>query len=197
MTSGRRGNASKRRNRKNETMDVRVVPYWDPDGAKVERQIQSLKESQATTRVLLKLVTSISVNSTAVTGFVNSNDLYGAAQFQVLNKVFATAKLVSMKYDVYDLQPGGTFGIFGTYVQNKDENSGPVTDSPDAKIIPIGEGKATFYWRAKDLQSNIFQSSLTTPPVQGGLKYFAAAGPAVANRWQVVTSFIVDFRGRE
>lgn len=196
MTRASRGKTA-RKSRKNETMDVRVVPYWDPDGAKVERQIQSLKESQATTRVLLKTVTSIGVASAGAMGYINSNDLYGAVQFQALAAIFAEAKLVSMRYDVYDLQPGGTFGIFGTYVQNKDQNSGPVTDSPDAKIVPIGVGKAVFYWRAKDIQSNIFQSSMTAPPVQGGLKFFAAGGPAVANRWQVVTSFVVDFRGRE
>jgi len=191
--------------RKGRIMDVRVTDSAaGSDGAKCDRQIAALKASEAQTRILVGEVVDINQTTTAVTGIWDFNSLYGTDEFQNMIQEFTMFRVVSIRFDVVDLNPNApAVNVFGTF---HDDYTGTaptytranITDQADSTIISPGLGVKSFTWMAHGIEEGRFQSGQstgTTASKFGGLRWYVL-GSTSGPKYTLNVHAVVDFRGR-
>lgn len=195
---------------KNRIQNVRVVdPDAGGDGAYVERCITALQNSESTVTVLCNDTFTLSTGASAsglVAGSNTGSNIRGGDEFASMMSQFNTYRIRAVRYDVYDInQTIAATNAFSTIhdVVPFDSTFTPpplaqVVDGPDAKNVPPGMGRASFFWRAKGTLENQFQAGDTVgePADFGGLRW-AFFSPTISTaKYQVVVRAVVDFRGR-
>lgn len=203
----------KGRNSKNRVTNVRVVDeFAGTDGVRVDRMLASLHNSQSQCRVLCSTTFQI----TAPTTGVDRIDIFSGAQvrdtddFVSLASQFELYRVVAIRFDVYDINPGlPAAHSFSTFHHKSVGNPTPfpfaeVVDAPDSQIVSPGTGVAHFTWVAKSTDERSFQTTITStdsalaPPYNfGGLRWAVAnTGSSIGTKFQVSAKALVDFRGR-
>lgn len=182
-------------------MPVSVVDqYAGTDAAKVDRQLQALQNSHSLTTVMCSqefeytLTTSGSNSYSLSFATVASTDDFGSFSAQ-----FNTWKVLSMRFDVYDMNPNvqGT-AIFATnHVDggNLTISLQTIADRPDSQLIPPGAGKISLTWVPKGTLENEFQG-VSNYTDFGGLIAFANNVATASSKYSIVMKAIVQFRGR-
>lgn len=188
-------------------MDVRITDSAaGSDGAKVDRQISSIKQSESQTRMLIGDAFDLGVPTTTDTlaswGF---DQLFATDDFGSMLVQYNEFRVVSIKFDIYDINSSAAaYNSWGVWHDNY-ESSVPaytranIADLPDSRVISAGTGQTTLYWRAHGSAEQQFQASSnqgSTAQRFGGLKYFVGVGGAAVPKYSVVVHAVVDFRAR-
>jgi len=195
----------RRGGRQNRIMNVRLADsFGGQDGLKVDRQMNSVKQSESQTRILVGDVVDLDIASTDTYGVWDFNTLYGTDEFTTMIQQYRMYRVNSIKFVIYDIN-GGTVArnVFATF---HDDYTGPVpvfsraniTDQPDSQVISAGTGQVTLYWKAHGVEENRFQSATTSGAIAnkyGGLRYYISNG-TVGAKYTIEVHAVVDFRGR-
>lgn len=198
-----------RRNRnRNQTRAVQNVRVLDPlggqDGAKVDRQLNSLQNSSNQIQVLCSESNDVSINTVANAGNIGWSQILLFDDFVSMAQQYDTFRIRSIRYDVYDINPTtGNAAIFSTFHTEANSSVQPVytfanvVDGVDSQIVPPGTGKISFTWMGHTTLEKGFVNTITSPsPEFGGLRYYVFAGGATTAKFRIVTKAVVDFRGR-
>jgi len=190
---------------KNAITNVRVVDHdAGPDGLYVDRCISTLQNSESLITLLVSSTVSTGGGTSASSFTLGHNSVIGSDEFVSMAAQFELFRIRAARFDVYDLAPAVLGPVaFSTFHDQLTTvptwTFDQVIDGPDSKLIPLGEGKATFYWRAHGTLELGWQSTNGTasPALQylGGLRV-AYPASSTGKAYQINTKFIVDFRGR-
>lgn len=201
---------ARQRRSKNTVQNVRVVdPDAGNDSAYIERCIAGLQNSESTITVLcndtLTLATSNAANG-LVAGTITASQVRGTDDFISMMEQFNMYRIRAVRFDIYDINQSvaatNVFSTFHDVVPFGSSYAPPplalVVDGPDAKNVPPGMGKQSFFWRAKGTNENQFQAGDTigAPEDFGGLRYAFYSGTLASPKYQVMVRAVVDFRGR-
>lgn len=199
--------APKRRSNQ-RIMNVRIA---DPDGSsesvKVDQMITSMRQSESQIRVLCGENVFIDNAATPLQGIVGFDTVFATDDFVSIAVQYNEFRIKAFKFDVYDVNVanigGAMFSTFHDVYQNSPltYTFAQVVDGPDAKAVPPGTGKVSFYWLAHGSHENDFQSTGTGSfssivDRMGGLRYYINSGANPGAKFQIVTHAVVDFRGR-
>lgn len=196
-----RGSRSRRSNTQRRVMDVRVVPETEGNRAeKVERMLVAYKESQASTRVVVKTNINFGTQVTASAALFGFERLRAEDEFASLAQQYSTYKVSAMRFDIFDQAPAVVNNaIFGTYHQRVSGDApgdvGEVTDLPDSTEVAPGTGKLRLYWYPSGPTEQSWYSVSDTQSFGGlavGLPAYGSATP----KYSVIASYVVDFRTR-
>lgn len=198
-----------RRNGKNAVTNVRVVdPDSGTDGAYVDRCISTLQNSHSAVVVLCSDYVTLNTGSAVsglVAGTLSLANIRNMDEFASMAAQFETFRVRAIKFDVYDINQGNpatnAFSTFHDVAQPGSSFTPPplatTIDGPDAKNVPPGLGRQSFYWRAKGTLENEFQSTDVGASLDfGGLRYGFFGTQTSTPKFQIITRAIVDFRGR-
>jgi hypothetical protein len=183
-------------------MNVRVVPEGEGARAeKVERQLAADKQSQSTTRVVVKRYDTFGVLTTDRFISVSFAQATQEPDFASLAAQYRTFKVSGIKFDIKDINPSlAAQNLFGTYHDPEAPTTPTVSslvDQPDTKVISGGTGQLSLYWYPSGpLENSWFSTQISPPEDFGGLHAYVAAGTAAALKYTCVTSYILDFRSR-
>jgi len=203
-------NNGKKSNNKNRVTNVRVVDeYAGNDGARVERMLSQLQNSHSQIRVLCSETFNQNTQTAAYISTFSGAQVRGTDDFQSFAAQFETYRIMAIRFDVYDVQPGNPTPVFfSTWHDQILYNAVPtftqanVLDGPDSQLVGPGAGKATLTWFAKGSTETGFQSDFaaSAPLDFGGIRVAAAAGASgfTSNspKIQIIMKAVVDFRGR-
>lgn len=193
---------------KNKIVNVRIA---DPDGASesihVDRMISAIRQSESQIRVLVGENVFLDNAATPVSGIVGFDTVFSSDDYGSIVAQYNEFRIKAFKFDVYDVNVGNVGGAMFSTFHDIYQNTpltytfAQVVDGPDAKAVPPGTGKASFYWLARGVKENEFQSSAsgtfsTIIDRMGGLRYYINSGASPGAKFQIVTHAIVDFRGR-
>lgn len=198
-----------KRGGKGGVQDVRVLDmYSGKDGAKVDRQIQSLLVSESQVRCLVSGTFAIDVPTGAAV-----STIYGWTQIRALDEFVSLAaqynnyRVNSIRFDIYDVNPArfGT-GFFSTFHDAFNTGGVPVysfenvVDGPDSQIVPPGTGKVSFTWRGHTTNERGFYDVAPDNDAGavdfGGLRAFVFNETTGGSKFRLVIKAVVDFRGR-
>lgn len=197
----RRSNA-----RKGRISNVRVVDeFAGSDGARLDRMLSELQNSQSQTRVEIGQARLLSLASGPdQLGTISAVALRGSDEWATLVQQWQTYRIRAIRFDVYDINPNLVcFSAFSTF-HEASEGTTPaftfeqVLDGPDAQVPTNGAPKLRYTWMAKGPAELAFQN---VDPAAGditdfgGLRYALGAG-AVGSKFQIMVKAVVDFRGR-
>jgi len=178
------------------------------DGAYVERCITSLQNSHSSIVVLCNDTLTLSTSSASsglVAGVYAVSNIRAMDEFASMATQFNTFRVRAVRFDVYDINQGiaatNAFSTFHDVIPAGNTYNPPplaqTIDGPDAKNVPPGLGKASFFWRAKGTLENEFQSVDAGESVDfGGLRYGFYSPTISSPKYQFVVRAVVDFRGR-
>lgn len=198
----RRRNASG----KNRISNVRVVDeYAGSDGARLDRMLTDLQNSQSQARIEIGFARTFSTaTGPDQTGILSHFTLRGEDEWQTMVTQWQMYRVRAIRFDVYDINPNVVcFSAWSTFHESS-QGTAPaftfnqVLDGPDAQLPTNGAPKLRFTWMAKGPAEMQFQNvdDAGQDSVDfGGLRYAIGAG-AAASKFQVVGKAIVDFRGR-
>lgn len=193
---------NQRASAKNAVTNVRVVDKdANTDGLYIDRVIGQLFTSESQITVLATSSISFIGGASGQGYTVGYNYAITTDEFTAMASQFETYRVRAVRFDVYDLAPTVLGPVaWSTYhdvtVPSPTWSFDQVVDGADSKLIPVGEGKATFYWRAHGTTELGWQSTVaTTTTNYGGLRAFFPAGTQ-GKTFQVVAKWIMDFRGR-
>jgi hypothetical protein len=202
-----RNSNSKRSNNKSRVSNVRIVdPSSGTDGLRVDRQLSAMKTSESQTRVVVADTRNFGTSQAETNGTYGFDEIFASDEFASLVAQYNLFRISSIKFDIYDVNPGtSVFNIWGIWHDNY-ETTPPafslanVADLPDSRVISAGTGQTTLYWVAHGTAEQQFQSTTTAGSVAqrfGGLKFYNSAN-ATANigKYTIVVHAVVDFRGR-
>jgi len=203
-------NNAKKSNSKNRVTNVRVVDeYAGNDGARVERMLAQLQNSHSQIRVLCSETFNQNTQTAAYVSTFSGSNVRSTDDFQSFAQQFETYRIMAIRFDVYDVQPGNPTPVFlSTWHDEILYNAVPsftqanVLDGPDSQLVGPGAGKATLTWFAKGSTETGFQSDLaaSAPLDFGGIRVAAAIGASGfttnSPKLQVIMKAVVDFRGR-
>lgn len=199
----------KNNNQRNKTSNVRVLdPYAGESGAKVDRQIAQLvnSESQITTLVTGTFALDVSA-STSVQTIYDWARVRTLDDFVSLRTQYNTYRVRSIRFDVYDTNPNvSQTGFFSTFHDSYNPGGVPVysfedvADGPDSQLVPPGTGKASFTWMAHNTNERGYYDTSpdtdATAPDFGGLRAFIFQGTTAGPKYRIIMKAVVDFRGR-
>jgi len=200
----------RRKGGKNTVQNVRVVdPDAGSDSAYVERCISGLQNSESIVTLLCNDTFTLSTGASSsglVAGTSTATAIRATDEFASMMSQFNTYRIRAVRYDVYDInQTIAATNAFSTIHDVVPFDSGftppplaTVIDGPDAKNVPPGTGRASFFWRAKGTLENQFQAGDTigAPEDFGGLRWAFYSSALSTAKFQVVIRAVVDFRGR-
>lgn len=185
--------------------DVRITDSAaGSDGAKCDRQIAALKQSEAQTRILIGDYVDINQSTSEQVSSWDFNNLYGTDEFTSMVTEFTLFRVVSIRFDVIDINPNQpAINVFGSF---HDDYTGAIpvftraniTDQSDSTIIAPGRGVHSFTWMAHGVEENRFQSVSSLGAVAnkfGGLRWFVL-GSTAGPKYTLSVHAVVDFRGR-
>lgn len=195
-----------RRGGNQRILNVRVADSAaGQDGLKVDRQISAVKTSESQMRVAIGDLIDIGIPTTDVSASYGFEFLLGTDDFASLSQQFNLFRIVSIKYEIFDLNPNqAAYNNWGIWHDNYTAPTASlytranIVDLPDSRVLSGGTGQTTLYWVAHGTAETQFQSTITsgtTIQKYGGLKYWIGAGTANA-KYSVQCHAIVDFRGR-
>ena len=193
-------------NKKGRISNVRVVDeYAGSDGARLDRMLTELQNTQSQTRVEIGMARLLSLTSGPdQIGTISAVTLRGSDEWATLVQQWQTYRVRAIRFDVYDINPNLVcFSTFSTF-HEASEGATPaftfeqVLDGPDCQVPTNGAPKLRFTWMAKGAAEMGFQN--VDPGAGditdfGGLRFALGAG-AVGSKFQIVVKAIVDFRGR-
>jgi hypothetical protein len=198
-----------RRNQGGKAQNVRILdPYSGESGARVDRQIAHLvaSESQITALVTGTFALDVSATTSVQTVYdwarVRTLD-----DFVSLRAQYNTYRVRSIRFDVYDINPGfAQTGIFSTFHDSYNPGGVPVfsfedvADGPDSQVVPPGVGKAVFTWMAHNTNERGYYDATpdtdAAAPDFGGLRAFISQGTTAGPKFRIIMKAVVDFRGR-
>lgn len=167
-------------------------------GAKIDRVIRSLQDSESDCMLLCTVQKQITTTTGGGAVYANFDDLSTSDDFSSISQQFRLFRVAHIKFDVYDINPANTVvSIFGTHhgVNLTGFTFENVVDLPDSRVVPPGSGKSSFYWNASSLQEREFQGT-TTFVNYGGLVSFIDGQTTPTRKFSVIAKFVVHFRGR-
>lgn len=193
-------------NGKNRISNVRVVDeYAGSDGARLDRMLTDLQNTQSQVRVEIGF--SISFSTTTgpdQTGIYSHFSLRGQDEWQSMVQQWQMYRVRAIRFDVYDINPNVVcFSAWSTFHETSQDSApaftfNQVLDGPDAQLPTNGAPKLRFTWMAKgpaEMQFQNVDSDAQDAVDFGGLRWAIGAG-AAASKFQVVGKAVVDFRGR-
>lgn len=200
---------AKRNNQRRKVQDVRILdPLSGSDGEKLDRQLSSLQNQGDLLMCLCSEDNELTLSATApLQGLIGWSQIRLFDDFTSLSGQFLTFRVLSVRFDVYDINPGvanaGMFSTFRDQYTSLTQPSFPfadVVDGPDSQHVPPGTGKISFSWMAHTTAEKGFYD--VAPPSGtgsadfGGLRYYIPQNNTVTQKFRVVTKAIVQFRGR-
>lgn len=200
--------AKRRGNARNRVTNVRVLDeYSGSDGARVDRMLSELQNSQSQTRVEIGAVRLLSTSTAAAdqVGIISAQAIRAEDEFATMVTQWQTFRIRAIRFDVYDINPNVvSFSAFSTYheasaLAPSAFTFAQVLDGPDCQTPTNGAPKLRFTWVARGTAEMEFQTVDSSEAEQldfGGLRYAFGAGATAASKFQVVVKAIVDFRGR-
>jgi hypothetical protein len=206
--ANRKGRRQNRGRNANAVSNVRVVDeYAGTAGARVDRMLQALHNSESQIRVEIGAVVPLSTvtGSGDVTGVFSGFSLRAQDEWTSLIGQWQLFRVMAMRFDVYDINPNiTTFAAFSTFHEASTTSIPAYTvpqilDGPDAQVPTNGAPRLQFTWLAKGTRELEFQAmDPAAEPVSdfGGIRYGFGAGTAAGSKFQIVVKAIVDFRGR-
>ena len=193
-TMGRNGN-------KNRIQTVAVVDKDEsPAGARLDRQIKQLAQSQGDVTILVNSAFSLDATATDATTRYSFAQIAAADEFTALSPQFLKFRVAGMRFDVYDINTGSVVNaFFGTYHAANVSSQPALTlqniiDAPDSLVIPPGTGKASLYWTPSGTDEYDFQA-VSNYNDFGGLGAFLS-GATAGIKFRIVMKAVVHFRGR-
>lgn len=197
-----------RNNRKNAISNVRVVDeFAGTDGAKVDRMLSAMHNSQSQTRIEVGASVQLSTVPTGgdTTGMYSWRDVRNSDEFLTLGSQWNEYRVRAIRFDVYDINPSvAVYSVFSTVHEPFQVTNPPVysftqvVDGPDAQTPQAGGPRLRFTWVAKGTRELQFQNLDSTSDPQfdyGGLRY-AIGNAANVSKFMIVVKALVDVRGR-
>jgi len=195
-----------KRSAKNTISNVRVVDeYAGPDGVKVDRILSSMQNSHSQIRVLCSDSFTFNTATATASAYYSCNAVRNTDDFASFAAQFETYRIVSIRFDVYDVNPGNPTPVALSTWHDVIPSGSTLTvtvpgvlDAPDSQLVPPGSGKVALTWMARGTTENQFLSDApgSTPPDFGGLRAASPAGTA-GSKLYIIMKAVVDFRGRD
>ncbi len=188
--------------RTNRTSTVQVVDSdVDHRALKVERMIRAVREAQSFTRVLVKGRTTIDIPSADTTGQIDFLAIFTTDEFASYSAQYRAFRVSAIKYDVFDIAPNNVtrcvFGVYHTVNNNRPTIAGEVFDLPDSTEIAPGTGRHVYYWYPSGVQERQFLSTEGATVNYGGLAYTITGSATPAPKYDIVFTYVLDFRARK
>lgn len=186
----------------NRIQSVSIVDKDEsPAGARLDRQIKKLAESQGDIMVLINSAFSLDSTASDTVSRYSFQQVVAADEFVSLSAQFQKFRVAGIRFDVYDINtPSVVNAFFGTY-HDANVTTPPVLtqqsiiDAPDSLVIPPGTGKASLYWTPSGTDEYDFQSTGNYFDF-GGMGAFLSGVTTPAIKFRVVMKAVVHFRGR-
>lgn len=193
---------NRRGGRNQRTSTVQVVDGdVDNRALKVERMVRAVREAQSFTRVLVKGRTTVDIPSADVTGQIDFLTAYITDEFVTYSSQYRAFRVSAIKYDVFDIAPNNitrcVFGVYHTVNNDRPANSGQVFDLPDSTEIAPGTGRHVYYWYPSGVQERQFLSTEGATANYGGLAYTITGSATPAPKYDIVFTYVLDFRARK
>jgi len=195
----RQNNRSGRSNNRIQAVAV-VDKDESPAGARLDRQIKQLSQSQGDITVLISSAYSLDITATDATTRYSFAQITAADEFTSLSPQYLKFRVAGIRFDIYDINTGSVVNaFFGTY-HAANASAQPnltqqnIIDAPDSLVIPPGTGKASLYWTPSGTDEYDFQS-VTNYSDFGGMGAFLS-GATAAIKFRVVMKAVVHMRGR-
>lgn len=195
-------------NQKNRVSNVRVLDEFSgTDGARVDRMLSALQNSQSQTRIEIgdSLQLSPAVSGGDSLGTYSWRNVVLSDEFISLRQQWNEFRIRAIRFDVYDINPNvATFSVFSTVHEPSSFSTPPsytftqVVDGPDSQAPQAGGNRLRFTWVAKGPRELSFQNlDAAAEPLfdYGGLR-FAIGNAANVSKYMVVVKALVDVRGR-
>ena len=192
-------NAKSNPRRTRKVMPVQVLDAMSGlDGAKVDRVISQVQNSEGQTRVILQSPANINSATSQSNQSITFNNIVTFDDFVSMAAQFSLFRVAYIRFDIYDVNPGNTApAIFATTHQqgNLVVTLDSVADRPDSAVVPPGTGKLSLTWVAHGSLENQFQSTSNFVDY-GGLVTNVFASQNTGVKYLVLVKAVVDFRGR-
>jgi len=192
--------------RRQRIQDVRITDgAAGSDGARVDRMVAAMKESESQTRVMVGFIQDVFPTTTDTNGTIGFDEITNSDEFTSLIQQYNLFRIRSMKFDVYDVNSNvAVVNQWGVWHDNYETTLPSYTrqniaDLPDSRVISVGTGQTTLYWVAHGTAEMQFQAdSSTGSPIQrfGGLKYSVGPLATTVPKYTITVHAVVDFRGR-
>jgi len=189
---------------KDTIQNVRVVDKDEGlDDVKVDRILQALTTSESQIRVSCNLRTELSPGATVGAATVTTFDFLSAVssdEFISLSAQFTEFRVRAMRFDIYDIQPNASvLNYIGTthQVSSAIPTLENILDRPDSRSLTSGQGKISLSWLAHSIPEMAFQDVTTFTNLGGMAVYYNPQISVTGAKYQVVSKFIIDFRGRK
>lgn len=196
-----RSKSNRRNGAKNRIQNVAVVDKDEsPAGARLDRQIKQLAQSQGDIPVLISSAFSLDATATDATTRYSFSQIVAADEFTSLSAQFQKFRVSGIRFDIYDINTSATVNaFFGTYHAGGIASQPTLTlqniiDAPDSLVIPPGTGKASLYWTPSGTDEFDFQNTGNVSDF-GGLAAFLS-GTTASIKFRIVMKAVVHFRGR-
>lgn len=194
----------KRGGKAGRVQNVRVVDeFAGADGARLDRMLSDLQNSQSQTRVLCSDCYTIGTTAAVQNANISASQVAVTDDFVSLISQYETFRVRAIQFDIYDVNPNlSAVGFFGTFHDNFTSTNQPVfiaanvVDSVDGQLVPPGTGKLSLTWMAHGSLEMGFNATINPIRDFGGLRYSIQAASGVAPKFQVYFKAIVDFRGK-
>lgn len=187
--------------RKNAISNVRIVDKDDgSDDIITQRLLQSYKVSEGQIRVVCNIRSSFDTAGSGAGGNISYANLQTSDEFVSFAGQYQEFRVRAIRFDIYDLQPNlpAPTNFWATYHSITTPPFGieDVIDRPDSRTIAPGTGMTSLAWVAHGIPEMAFQPNTGGQDLGGLVLYIGSAGSPSSNRYNVVTKYIVDFRGR-
>jgi len=196
-----RSKTNRRQGSKNRIQNVAVVDKDEsPAGARLDRQIKQLAQSQGDIVVLINSAFSLDATATDATTRYSFAQIVAADEFTSFSAQFQKFRVAGIRFDIYDINTASIVNaFFGTYHDGNVTSQPAITqqniiDAPDSLAIPPGTGKASLYWTPSGTDEYDFQAVGNYFDF-GGLGAFLS-GATAAIKFRIVMKAVVHFRGR-
>lgn len=187
--------------RKNAISNVRIVDKDDgSDDIITQRLLQSYKVSEGQIRVVCNVRSIFDSTGTAAGGNISYANLQTSDDFVSFAAQYQEFRVRAIRFDIYDLQPNlpAPVNFWATYHSITAPPFGieDVVDRPDSRSIAPGTGMTSLAWVAHGIPEMGFQPNTGGQDLGGLVLYLGSAGSPSSSRYQVISKFVVDFRGR-
>lgn len=185
--------------RSNRTITAtRIVPTGEGvREQRLERQLTAIKEQQSFTRVQIKSLLAVAVQTGESADAYSFPNVRGSDEFSSLSQQFLKYRISGYKFDIYDVDMNKpVLGLWGTFHGSPfPSDFGSIADLPDSAVVPPGTGMRTLYWYPSGPLEHSWYDVDDGGVDFGGLVWHIAPGTAGV-KWNVVVSAMVDFRAR-
>lgn len=193
---------NRRRANTNRIQNVAIVDKDEsPSGARLDRQIKKLAESQGDIMVLINSAFSLDSTASDTVSRYSFQQIVAADEFVSFAAQFQKFRVSGIRFDIYDINAASVVNaFFGTY-HDANVSSAPtltqqnIIDAPDSLVIPPGTGKASLYWTSSGTDEYDFQNTANYSDF-GGMAAFLSGVTTPAIKFRVVMKAVVHFRGR-